>query len=261
MSDFDSSQPLIECNNIVTEYPIEYTKDISLTEWLKKTGKKFITLRSQSHKDKYFTALNSVSLNIFPNDKIGLVGKNGAGKSTLLRHLAGIDVPDSGSVIRRGTVAALLDLATGIKADLSGMENIYLRGAILGLKKSEVDSKLEDILNFCELGDFIYAPVRTYSSGMKARIGFAVSVNISPDVLLLDEVINVGDEKFKMKAGNIFEHSKDGSAMVLATHSLAILKQYCNKCIWMEAGKIVMEGPAEEVIDAYRNDAKGSAKK
>ena len=248
--------PLIECNSVTSRYPIQYTVEPGVKGLIKKAirgmvpGRKRVDLNSDR-----FTALDSISLKIWPGDHIGLVGRNGAGKSTLLRHLAGIDSPDKGAIVRRGSVAALLNLTTGIKPDLSGLENIYLRGAILGLNRREVDEKLEAILDFCELGDFIYAPVRTYSSGMKARLGFAVSTNISPDVLLLDEVIGVGDERFRVKAGNIFEHARENSALVLATHQLGILEKYCNRCLWLDGGQLIMDGEAKEVIDAYKADA------
>ncbi len=252
-------KPLIECESIISEYPMQYTKDPSLKGLAKQVGTSLLnrlTKNGEHETSNTLIALDNISLKIWPGDVIGLVGRNGAGKSTLLRHLAKIDAPDEGSVTHNGTVAALLNLTSGIKPDLTGIENIYLRGAILGLKHREVEEKIPGILEFCELDDFIYAPVRTYSSGMKARLGFAVSTEISPDVLLLDEVIGVGDERFRVKAGNIFEHAGDNSAIVLATHQLGILEQYCNRCLWLDYGQLKMEGDAKKVIAAYREDSR-----
>lgn len=198
-----------------------------------------------------FQALDGIDLEIHPGDVVGLIGRNGAGKSTLLRHLAGIEEPDVGVIERHGTIGSLLNLSTGFKSELSGKENVYLRGAILGLPRSAVDALMPKIVDFCELGEFMYAPFRTYSAGMKARLGFAVAIHINPDVLLLDEVIGVGDEKFKRKAGSIFDHMGSGRAIVLATHDSGTIKRYCNKCAWLDRGRIHRFGPADDVADEY----------
>ncbi|RMH48357.1 MAG: ABC transporter ATP-binding protein [Gammaproteobacteria bacterium] len=255
------SEKLIECRNVVSYYPIQYSFEGGMKGALKRSAHGFYSwlLRKENVYSKRYAALNQISFDVRAGDRIGLVGRNGAGKSTLLRHLAGIDHPDQGEIVRRGSVAALLNLTTGIKPDLSGMENIYLRGAILGLSPEQVDEILEDILSFCELGEFIYAPVRTYSSGMKARLGFAVSIHIKPDILLLDEVIGVGDERFRVKAGNVFEHIRDDGALVLATHQLGTLERYCNRCLWLDGGRLMMDGSASDVIAAYKEAARVAA--
>ncbi len=252
---------LINCNNVIARYPIRYRRR-GYTNPVARVVRRILSKddsdNAVSNSVNEFTALNGISFDIKQGDIIGLIGNNGAGKSTLLRHLAGIEQPDVGSIKINGRVAALLNLTTGFKSELSGIENIYLRSAILGLSRSEIDNIMDEILGFCDLGDFIYAPVRTYSSGMKARLGFAISINIKPDVLLLDEVIGVGDERFRVKAGNIFEHTDPSSALVIATHQLETISTYCTQCIWMESGAIRMTGKADCVIDSYRESCKSN---
>ena len=200
---------------------------------------------------KDFCALKNVSFEAWPGDFIGLIGRNGAGKSTLLRQLAKIEIPDEGQIDLRGTIGTLLNLTAGFKNDLSGMENIYLRGAVLGFQKDQIDQLLPKLLDFCELGEFIYAPLKTYSAGMRARLGFSLAIYVNPDIILLDEVIGVGDQKFKRKAGNIFDHLGDSKVAVLATHSLDMIENYCSKAIWLDQGHVRRIGPTDEVLDEY----------
>ncbi|MFK7959767.1 MAG: ABC transporter ATP-binding protein [Phycisphaerales bacterium] len=254
-------QPLLACRQVTVRYAIRYHYADTFKDSLFIAARQAVRrLRgvarpadgeTRTNAVRSFEALKNIDLEIHRGDVIGLVGRNGAGKSTLLRHLAGIEEPDDGIIERNGTIGTLLNLSTGFKSELSGIENVYLRAAILGIPRESVDELLPRIIDFCELGEFFYAPFRTYSAGMKARIGFAVAIHINPDVLLLDEVIGVGDEKFKRKAGNIFNYLKEDRAVVLATHDSGTIKRYCTKCLWLDGGAIRAFGPADEVADAY----------
>lgn len=254
--------PLVACHDMSVQYAIHYHfsdsfKD-SMFHAVRSAGRGLkAAVRGggrtarRGNETRQVTVLDHVDFEIHRGDIIGLVGRNGAGKSTLLRHLAGIEEPDSGTIERNGSIGTLLNLSTGFKSELSGVENVHLRAAILGMERQDVDRLMPGIEAFCELGEFLYAPFRTYSAGMKARLGFAVAIHINPDVLLLDEVIGVGDEKFKRKAGNIFSYLGGDKAVVLASHDSGTIKRYCNRCLWLEKGRIRMFGPADEVADAY----------
>jgi len=249
---------LLECRAISVQYRIRYHVTDTFKDSFIHAGKMlWRRLRSggngqgpQNYARDFF-ALKNVSFVVKAGDVVGLIGHNGAGKSTLLRHLAGIEIPDQGEVIRRGSIGTLLNLSTGFKPELSGLENVYLRGAILGLPNRAVDKIMPQIIEFCELGDFMYAPFKTYSAGMKARLGFSLAMYIKPDIVLLDEVIGVGDEKFKRKAGNIFNYPGDDRAVILATHDTATVNKYCNVCLWLDHGEVRRFGPAEEVTTEY----------
>ncbi len=257
-----SAEPLLACHGVTVRYAIRYHysdsfKD-SLFHAVRSVGRGVARMirggsapRGPANRTREVTILDAIDFEIHRGDIIGLVGRNGAGKSTLLRHLAGIEDPDAGMIVRNGSVGSLLNLSTGFKSELSGVENVHLRGAILGMTRQEIDRLMPAIESFCELGEFLYAPFRTYSAGMKARLGFAVAIHINPDILLLDEVIGVGDEKFKRKAGNIFSYLGAEKAVVLASHDSGTIKRYCNRCLWLDGGRVRMFGPAEEVADAY----------
>lgn len=197
-------------------------------------------------------ALSDVTLKLRDGDRIGLVGHNGAGKSTLLRVLSGVFVPTGGTAIIEGSVGSLIDVSLGINPEASGRENILLRGALLGLSKAEVKDKFEEIVEFSELGEFIEMPLRTYSSGMKLRLAFAVSTIVRPEILLMDEWLSVGDEGFKAKASERLTTVVDASKiLVLASHSRELLEKVTNKVVWLEHGEVKMFGPSTEVLDAY----------
>lgn len=198
-------------------------------------------------------ALRNVSLSLEHGDRVALVGHNGAGKSTMLRVLAGIYEPTTGTVEVEGSVAPVLDFAQGMDAESSGYENIRIRGLFLGLSNAEIERKTAEIAEFTELGEFLEMPIRTYSAGMRARLAFAISTSIDPDILLLDEGVGAGDASFTMKARQRVEDliSRSG-ILVLATHSTALAKDLCDKALWLKQGEIVGWGDVEEVIEKYQ---------
>lgn len=197
-------------------------------------------------------ALSDVTLELQDGNRIGLVGHNGAGKSSLLRVLSGVFVPTGGTASIEGSVGSLIDVSLGINPEASGRENIFLRGALLGLSKSEVKAKFDEIVEFSELGEFIEMPMRTYSSGMQLRLAFAVSTIVRPEILLMDEWLSVGDEGFKAKASERLSTVVDASKiLVLASHSRELLEKVTNKVLWLEHGEVKVFGPSAEVLDAY----------
>lgn len=198
-------------------------------------------------------AVNDVSLELKPGDRLGIVGRNGAGKSTLLNILAGITEPTSGTLQVNGHVTAILTLGLGLREDLSGRENIYIDGEVQGKTRAEVDKVIDEIIAFSELEEFIDYPVRTYSTGMKARLAFSMIITIDPEILIIDEALSVGDMKFSEKASaKIKEICNLGKIVIIVSHGLNSITEMCNRCIWMDSGKIVMDGEPVAVTDAYR---------
>lgn len=200
------------------------------------------------------TALSQLNFRIMSGDRVGLVGHNGAGKSTLLRALSGVFSPTSGSITSLGNIGSLIDVGLGINSEATGKENIYIRGTLLGLSRAEINSRMEEIIEFSELGDFVNVPVRTYSSGMHLRLAFSVSTVVRPEILLMDEWLSVGDEGFKQKAEARLREMVDATeVLVIASHSRELLEKVCNRVIWLEHGEIKMDGPAEVVLPKYFN--------
>lgn len=197
-------------------------------------------------------ALNEISFKISSGERVGLLGHNGAGKSTLLRTLSRVYEPTRGVVKVSGKVSSLIDLSLGINPEATGAENIRIRGAILGLTKREISEKTEEIVDFSELGDFINMPVRTYSTGMQLRLAFSVSTVVSPEILLMDEWLSVGDEDFRHKAERRLATLVDRTEiLVLATHSRELLESTCTRAIWLEHGEIRMDGSVSTVANSY----------
>jgi ABC-2 type transport system ATP-binding protein/lipopolysaccharide transport system ATP-binding protein len=200
-----------------------------------------------------FWALQDVALNVYRGEVFGLVGVNGAGKSTLLKVVARVLRPTKGRVIVRGRVAPLLELGAGFHPELTGTENIYLNGALLGFSHREMQDKYNEIVDFAELGQFINAPIRTYSSGMYARLGFSVATASDPDVLIVDEVLSVGDEAFQKKCADRIEKFRlRGAAILLVSHSMASIEAMCQRAAWLDRGIIKLVGEPAQVIRAYR---------
>jgi len=197
-------------------------------------------------------ALEGLSFTINDGDRVALVGHNGAGKSTLLRLLSGVYRPSSGIASVEGEVGSLIDISLGIDPEASGRENIFFRGALLGMTKAQIKEQLTEIIEFSELGDFIDMPVRTYSTGMHLRLAFAVSTVVRPNILLMDEWLSVGDEGFKQKAEvRLSELVQATNILVIATHSRELITATCNRAIWLEHGKVRMAGPAADICDQY----------
>ncbi len=211
------------------------------------------------------TALKDVSFDLYPGDSLGVIGRNGAGKTTLLRLLGGIIRPDSGEIKNYGANTALLSLQVGFDPELSGRVNAILGGMFLGYTKKEVVAQLDKIIEFAELEDFIDLPVKSYSSGMRARLGFAVALEMNPDVLLIDEVLGVGDVEFRKKSMAVMkEKLLSNQTIVLVSHSAATVKSLCNRAVWIENGVSRMVGDSKEVVAAYEQymaDQHGSSGK
>ena len=200
-----------------------------------------------------FLALRDVSFSVRRNEIFGLIGNNGAGKSTLLKLIARVLRPSTGRVCVRGRVAPLLELGAGFHPELSGRENVYLNGAMLGFTRAEMDRKFQGIVEFSELGDFIEAPLRTYSSGMWARLGFSVAMDVDPDVLILDEILSVGDESFQQKCLNrIQQFQQQDATILLVSHNMALVEQMCHRVAWLDHGQLMMVGEPKPLIEAYR---------
>src|SRR4030081_3789081 len=205
-------------------------------------------------------ALRNVSMEFRTGDRVALVGNNGAGKTTLLRVMAGIYEPVTGVVKSRGRISPMFDISLGIDGDISGYDNIRLRGLILGLPAREIEERMADIAEFTELGDYLDIPVRTYSSGMMTRLTFAVATCFSPEILLMDEWIVAGDAGFLAKAQQRIESFvKQAGILVLASHSSDLCRQWCNKAIWMERGEGKQFGEIESVLDAYTTEIGATA--
>jgi ABC-type polysaccharide/polyol phosphate transport system ATPase subunit len=205
--------------------------------------------------DETFTALNDVSLTVPKGRTLGVIGRNGSGKSTLLKLVAGITKPSSGTVKVDGRISALIELGAGFHPEISGRENVFINGIMLGLTKREVAQRFDEIVDFAEMQEFIDAPVKTYSSGMYMRLGFAVAIHVDPDVLLVDEVLAVGDEGFTHKCLDKFaEFKRRGKTILLVTHSLGMVERFCDEALWLDGGRIKGSGDPKRIVGAYVTD-------
>lgn len=203
---------------------------------------------------KEFYALKGVSFEISNGECVGIIGHNGAGKSTLLKLLTGVAFPTSGEIEINGRLASMLELGSGFNPELTGMENIYFNGSLNGLTKEEIDGKLKDILEFADIGNFIEQPVKNYSSGMFARLAFAVAINVDPDILIVDEILSVGDVGFQVKCMEKFnEFKKKGKTILYVSHGLGTVKKFCDRAIWLQKGEVVDDGNSVIVVERYYN--------
>ena len=236
-------------------------KNVSKTYILYKNDQaRFKALFIKPRNPKTNRALNDVSFEINRGESVGIVGDNGAGKSTLLKMITGVAFPDEGEIFVDGKVAALLELTAGFSMEMTGRENIYLKGYILGLEDDYIKEIEEKIIEFAELGDYIDQPVRTYSSGMKMRLGFAINVNIEPDVLVIDEALAVGDASFKRKCKDkIKEIIEAGTTVLYVSHTASSVKEICPRSIYLRKGAVIFDGDTEETLKVY-NDYKESVK-
>lgn len=215
-----------------------------------------------SHKLFYneFTAVDDVSFEVKKGEVFGIVGSNGSGKSTLLKMIAGVLKPSSGKVYVSGTMAPLIELGAGFNPNLTGRENVYLNGALLGYSKEFLDSQYDEIVAFSELGQFMNMPLKNYSSGMIARIAFAIATSVQPDILLADEVLSVGDYAFQQKCTHRIQEMMDnGTTVLLVSHNIETIENLCGRCLWIEKSKQKMVGSTEEVCPAYMADQEKQA--
>lgn len=238
--------------------PIISFKNVSKTYILYKNDQaRFKALFFKPRNPKTNKALNNVSFEIYKGESIGIIGDNGAGKSTLLKMITGVTFPDEGEIVVNGKVAALLELTAGFSAEMTGRENIYLKGYILGLEDDFIKTIEEDIVEFAQIGDYIDQPVRTYSSGMKMRLGFAINVNIDPDILVIDEALSVGDAKFKKKCKDkISSIIKQGKTVLYVSHSKESVKEMCPRSIYLKKGEVIFDGDTNEALKIYAEQKK-----
>ncbi|KPG86012.1 ABC transporter ATP-binding protein [Pseudomonas sp. RIT-PI-o] len=242
---------LIEFKNVCVDFPIYNANGRSLKKRLMQvaTGGQ---LGADQQGRVIVRALEDLTFTLRDGDRVGLLGHNGAGKSTLLRLLSSVYEPSSGTAVIKGEIGSLIDISLGTDPEATGRENIFLRGGVLGMTKSEIAEKLDEIIEFSELGDFVDMPIRTYSSGMHLRLAFAVSTTIKPEILLMDEWLSVGDEGFKHKAEiRMNELVKSTNILVIASHSRELVMHTCNRVLWLEHGKIKMDGDPATVTAAY----------
>jgi ABC-2 type transport system ATP-binding protein/lipopolysaccharide transport system ATP-binding protein len=243
------SGEVIHLEGVSVRYRVPSERIGSFKEYMIRLLKRQIKMRT-------FWALNGVSLEVYRGEVFGLVGVNGAGKSTLLKVVARVLRPTKGRVIVRGRVAPLLELGAGFHPELTGKENIFLNSAMLGFSHRETLEKYDQIVDFSEIGDFINAPLRTYSTGMSARLGFSVATASEPDVLIVDEVLGVGDETFQKKcAARIEAYSQRGTTILLVSHNMATIQSMCKRAAWLDHGVLKAIGEPEQVIQAYRGRA------
>ncbi len=237
----DLTEPILEVRDVHLTYSFFHRQKI-----------KHVLLKGEKKRKKEFEALRGISFNLHHGKNLGIIGSNGSGKSTLLRVIAHTLFPDSGQVINRARSCSLLSLGVGFKADLSGHENIILNGLLLGMSRKGLEEKMRDIIDFSELGEFINNPVRTYSSGMKSKLAFSIAVNVNPELLLVDELFSVGDEHFREKSRQKMENMiLEDRTVVVVSHSMDMIKQYCDTVLWLEGGRVKMRGAPAEVIDCY----------
>ncbi len=209
-------------------------------------------LKKRYSKDHY--ALNHIDLDIKKGESVGIVGTNGSGKSTLLKLITGVVSPSEGELKTQGKIAALLELGAGFNPEYTGLENIYLNGTMMGYTEKEMEERVPEIIEFADIGDFIYQPVKTYSSGMFARLAFSVSISVEPDILIVDEALSVGDTRFQVKCIDKMTELRDkGTTILFVTHSIEQIKRFCTRTIWIRDGQIVRDGEASIVVDLYDN--------
>ena len=239
----DDNNVAIKIENLCKEYKMFARKRDRLLE----------TVLPKFNRHQTFSAINNLDLVINKGDSIGILGKNGAGKSTLLKMITGVVTPTSGTIKVNGKISSLLELGTAFNMELTGLENIYQHGEIFGLSKKEIEEKKSEIIEFADIGEHLYQPVKTYSSGMFARLAFACAINVNPDILIVDEVLSVGDMAFQLKCFKKFEEfKKQGKTILFVTHSVSDVLRNCDRAIIMSEGKKVFDGDAKTGVDKYK---------
>ncbi len=237
------NEMIISVRNLTKSYKI-YDKPI---DRLKEAVSPFKKVYS-----KEFNALNDISFEVNKGEILGILGKNGSGKSTLLKIITGVLNPSSGEIIKHGKISSILELGAGFNMEYTGIQNIYLNGTILGYTETEIKDKVDDIISFADIGEFISQPVKTYSSGMFARLAFSVAINVDPDILIVDEALAVGDLDFQLKCMDKFNEFRDmGKTILYVSHDINSIKRYCSRCIWLRDGRLESIGGTDTVTDKY----------
>ena len=245
----------VQLENVSLSFKVSNDKIDNLKEYVIRT------IKRNKEKTRKFKALDNISVKIYQGEKVGLIGYNGAGKSTLLRIIAGVYEPDEGTVTTNGIIAPLLSLGAGFDYNYSGRENIFLNGAILGYTEDFLKSKYDEIVEFSELEEFIDFPVKNYSSGMQAKLGFSIATVVNPDILIIDEILSVGDVKFQKKSSDkIKSLMGSGTTVLLVSHSIQQIRNLCDKALWIEHGKVVAYDEVNKVCDAYLKAAESATK-
>lgn len=239
------SKMMIEASHVTMRFRMNSDKILSLKE--------FITTALRGKLDyREFTALDDVSFTVDQGETLGMIGRNGAGKSTMLKVISGILKPTEGGVATHGNVVPMLELGSGFDFDLTGRENIFLNGAILGYSEEFLKEKYQEIVDFSELGQFIETPIRNYSSGMLARLAFSIATVVKPEILIVDEILSVGDAQFQEKSRQrMMELMGGGTTVLFVSHSIEQIRKMCNRVLWLDHGRMKMLGSANEVCDAY----------
>lgn len=238
----------IELKNICLSYPLVHSDSYSLKRWM---ARGFDT---KTNFETEYDALKDLTLTINNGERVGLIGLNGAGKTTLLKAISGIYKPRSGEMNITGHVSSILDFATGFESEMTGVENIYIRGLLLGMDPDTIRRKTEDIIKFSELGDHVYQPVRTYSAGMFIRLAFATTTSIDPEILVMDEVVGAGDASFQEKAEKrLRDLITRGNIVMMSSHSMDMVREFCTRVIWLQKGVVMADGPTDDVLELYLN--------
>ena len=246
----EQQETVIEIKNLIKEYKMYPTKKDRLVETI------FPNIKRQST----FKAMDNLNLEVKKGEILGILGKNGAGKSTLLKMVTGVVVPTSGEINVNGKISSLLELGTAFNMELTGLENIYQHGQVMGLSKEEIEATKQDIIDFADIGDHLYQPVKTYSSGMFARLAFACAINVDPEILIVDEVLSVGDMAFQLKCFKKFQQFKEkGKTILFVTHSIADVLKNCTRTIILQNGKKTFDGGVKEGVELYKKIITGNA--
>ena len=238
------TQIVISAKNVTKKFNVFFDKTNTIKEKL------LFWNRTKNKEER--TVLNNINLDIKKGEVVGLIGTNGSGKSTLLKLMTKIIYPNQGSITTEGKLTSLLELGAGFHPDFSGRENIYFNASIFGLTKKEIDDRLEQIIEFSELKDYIDNPVRTYSSGMYMRLAFSVAINVDAEILLIDEILSVGDQHFQEKCFRKIEELKEeGKTIVIVTHTMGCVERFCTRAVWLYNGEIKMDGTPSQVVPEY----------
>lgn len=257
-------KPIIEIKNLKKQYRMGKVGGTTMKAdwesfWAKLRGKDDpnVMIGQERMMGQTFMALNGINMTVNAGEAVGIIGVNGAGKSTLLKLISRITAPTVGEIILRGRIASMLEVGTGFNAELSGRENIYMNGTILGMKKEEIDKKIAKIIEFSECGDFIDTPVKRYSSGMYVKLAFSVAAHLDSDIMIMDEVLAVGDVKFQKKClGKMSEAATtEGKTILYVSHNMSTIRQLCTRCIVLKEGKIIYDGDVEEAIRVYSDES------